>query len=442
LALSFFILLKDIGFGEAIIKSPSITKSDIDTFWTIRFFLSLCIALALALSSSWIASFLKDPRIEEVLFYMAFIPVIDAFNSPASALLLRDLRYGTNFLLKSSDKIVRVIAVIVAAIILRSYWALVIGAVLSSFFGVMISQIARPYVPRVSLSSIKQHGNFAFWSYVRSISNYISRTADEFIVRGTQSTAFFGVYHIARDLSRVLITEIVAPIREAMLPALSKLQHQPSRFGHATANIIGAAAIIAVAVSVGIAMTAKELTLVLLGNQWAAAGPFLSVLAIGVACNALGHVNQSSFIATNRNTLGAKFWLFRAVLYSAGCVIAALLYTPEIVATTFTVLSVVVYIAETTTLLRIVQSKRTFLALVVRPVLGGGLMAVTLTIMPWPTDVPVFWILLLKVGLGAGVYCTALLIFWRLASPKDGPEDALLQYLPGPLRRIGALFAK
>jgi len=442
LALTFFILLKEIGFGEAIIKSPNITKKDIDTFWTIRFILSLVIAIILALFAPLIADFLKDPRIEDVLYFMAFIPIIDSFNSPASALLLKDLRYGMDFLLKSSDKLVRVIAVIAAALILRSYWALVIGALLSSFFGVVVSQIARPYMPKFGLYGIKKHSGFAFWSYVRSVSNYISSTADEFIIRGTQNTAFFGVYHIARDLSRVLITEIVAPIREAMLPALSKLQHQRARFGHATANIIGAAVIIAVAVSVGIALTAEELTLVLLGSQWSDAAPFLSALAIGVACNALGHVNQSSFIAADYNKLGAKFWLFRAILYSVGCLIAALLSSPEVVATTFSILSIFVYIVETRTLLRIVQSKRSFVALVFRPTFAGGLMAATLILVPWPTDFPVFLILLLKVGLGAGVYCAAILISWRIASPKDGPEDALFQYLPGPLRRIGAIFAK
>lgn len=436
LALSFFILLKEIGFGEVLIKQKTLEKADIDTIWTIRFILSLLIAALVTITAPFVAEFLKDPRIEDVLYFMALVPVIDSFSSPASPFLLREFKYGSDFLLKSSIKVVRVAVVIGVAIALRSYWALVVGALLSSVFSVIVTHMVRPYRPKLTLSKLKHHRNFAAWSYMRSMSDYLSRTSDEFVIRATQNTAFFGIYHVARDLSRILISELVSPIGEAMLPALSRLQGTQKRFSKAVTNIVGASFIVAVAVATGVIVTAHELVLVILGPQWVPTSKYLVWLAAGTACNSVGYINRSSFIAADRIKISANFWIARAVIYSAGCLVAALYAEPVTVAMTFTFLSAGFLVTETHTLLKTVNSADNLLQLTYRPLLSGFLMALAVANMPvadtWPTVV----ILLLKVFTGVFVYGASMLVFWKLANSSDGPEDALLQYLPGRLNKL------
>jgi len=436
LILGFFILLKEVGFGEAVIKEKDLTKDDIDTLWTMRAILSALTGLILFLVSPIVAEFLKDDRVTPVLQVMSFIPIIDALASPASALLLRELKYGADFLLKSGNKIIRVAAVITVALILRSYWALVFGALLSSVLGVIVTHIVRPYRPKLTLKKLDKHVGFAAWTYMRGIAFYIANSSDEFVVRSSASTAFFGIYHIARDLARVLISELIGPVREAMLPALARLQHDRSRHAAAASNIFGAALIVGVALSVGAAATAQELVLILLGNQWVAAAPFLSLLAIGCAANAIGEVNQSSFITAGLQKKSVLFWVLRAAVYSVGCTIAGLFYNPTAIAVTFSAASVIILTLETVVLLRLLDGNITILQMMIRPLIAGGLMAAAVFSLPIPVSWPIIAVLFAKVVCGSVVYGLVIAGLWKITGYQDGPEYALYKNLPAKIQKL------
>jgi len=436
LALGFFLLLKEVGFSEAVIKEKELTKADIDTLWTMSLILSAITGLALFLAAPFITGFLKDGRVELVLQVMALLPIIDALASPASSLLLRELRYGTDFLLKSGNKIVRVVAVIVVAIMLKSYWALVFGALLSSVFGVIISHIVRPYRPRLTLEKLKKHRGFALWAYLRSVALYLASTSDEFVIRSSANTAFFGIYHISRDLARVLILDLIGPVREAMLPALAKMQDDPTRHAEAVSNILGASVIVGAAISFGIMVTSHELVLLLLGNQWTAAAPYLSLLAIGCACNAIGEVNQSSFITAGLQKKSALSWALRAVAYGAGCITAGLIYGPKAVAITFSALSLVSLIVETLYMFRCLGVTPHLLAVVFRPLISAGLMAIAVYSLPIPDHWSTVVTLLSKVTVGAAIYGVLLLGLWKLSGYKKGPEYTLYHNLPKKIQKL------
>ncbi len=430
LVLAFFIMVKEIGFGEAVIKTQGITKEDIDTLWTIRFLLSCLAALALFFLAGPIASFLKEPRVIDVLRLMAFIPVLDSFCSPASSLLLKEFKYGSDFILKSSDKLVRVIAVIILALTLKSYWALVFGSLLAAVFGVIVSHIARPYKPSLTLAKWKTFGSFSLWIYSRGVGKYLGNSADELVVRASENSAFFGIYHVSRDISRILITELISPIGEALLPALVKFSGEIDRFSSAVRNIVGVYLIVGVAVALGIILTSNEIVLLLLGPQWGEAGRYLALIAIGSACNSMADVNQSIFIAKNVPRYGAIFWGVRASSYFVFCLISGIFWGAEGVAITFSLVSIVMLSAELVSISFLVPSKDTWFLLFVRPVLAGGAMCASVLWGMPSFEAPIGVLAALKVLVGASVYIIVLVGLWWISGKPKGPEHALLQKLP------------
>lgn len=436
LILGFFLLLKETGFSEAVIKEENLEKRDIDTLWTLRLILSVFIGFSVYFLAPFIAGFLKDERVIPLLQTMAVIPLIDALASPAASILLRDLQFKTAFLLKSGNKVIQVTTVIIVAIILKSHWALVFGALLSSISNVVITHYIRPYKPRLSLSNLSKHRNFAFWTYVRSISSYFANTSDEYVIRSSANTAFFGIYHISRDLARVLISDVIGPVREAMLPALSRMQSNTKRHAAATANIFGAALIVASALSFGIAMTANELVLVLLGSQWADAAPYLTLLAVGTACNSVGEINQSSFATAGLQKKAALFWTLRGLSYALGCITAGILYGPSSVVITYSILSLLILIIETRYLLRKLGANINILTLSIRPIIAGLTMVGAIYLLPTFASWPVLTILVIKISLGSFVYGVMLLLLWKLDSFSDGPENILYSNLPPKIVNI------
>ncbi len=436
LVLAFFFMVKEIGFGEAVIKTENISRDDIDTLWTMRFILGSATALTLFVLVEPIATFLKEPRVVDVLKLMAIIPVIDSLYSPASSLMLKEFKYKQDFILKSVDKFVRVIAVIILALTLKSYWALVFGSILASVFGVVISHIARPYMPRLTLVNRNKFGKFTLWLYFRSLARYVATSADEVVVRATENSAFFGIYHVARDLSRILITEIISPVGEALLPALVKFSSQTDRFANAARDIVGIYFIVGVAVAFGIIATSNEIVLILLGSQWEHTAKFLAIVAIGTACNSMGDINQSIFIAKNVPRYGAMFWIVRAASYFIFCLAAAMLWGPIGVVLAFSVVSLLVLIAELVFVFRLAPSKHTWVTLILRPAIAGAAMLFVLDLVFSGMSMPLWLQAIAKVALGSTIYLATLLGVWGLLGRPKGPERSLIQRLPSRFQAI------
>ncbi|MEX0298099.1 MAG: oligosaccharide flippase family protein [Kordiimonas sp.] len=436
LVLAFFFMVKEIGFGEAVIKTEDISRDDLDTLWTMRLILGSATAIALFVLVEPIAAFLKEPRVVDVLRLMAIIPIIDSLYSPASSLMLKEFKYKQDFILKSVDKFVRVIAVIILALTLKSYWALVFGSILASVFGVAISHVARPYLPRLTLVNRNKFGKFTLWLYFRSLARYVATSADEVVVRATENSAFFGIYHVARDLSRILITEIISPVGEALLPALVRFSGQTERFASATRDIVGIYFIVGIAVAFGIVATSNEIVLILLGSQWEHTATFLAIVAIGTACNSMGDINQSIFIAKNVPRYGAMFWTVRAASYFVLCLVAAMLWGPVGVVVAFSSVSILVLIAELVLVFRLVPSDRSWLVLILRPAIAGTLMLLGLDFTFAEVNLPLWALAIAKVALGSMVYVAALLGIWVLLGRNRGPEYSLIARLPSKVQSI------
>jgi len=436
LALSFFILLKDIGLGEALVRTQDITRQDIDTLWTLGFITALVTAFLVFILAEPIAAFLKEPRIVEILHLMALIPIIDSFYSPASNLMVKDFKFAHIFILRSVDKFVRVIAVIILALILKSYWALVYGALMASVFCVIVSHIAGPYMPRFTLVSRQKYLSFAFWTYWRSLARYIAITSDEFIVRASESSAFYGIYRVSRDLTRVLIVELISPIREALLPALVQFSGDRQRTANAVYNIVGIYLIGGISITLGIIAISDHLVLLLLGPQWTQASYYLTLIAVGAACNSMAEINQSIFVSQNIAKQVAFFWGIRAVCYSLACLAGWTIGGAVGVAIAFSVISFILLIIELRFLFRFIASDRQWPRLFIRPIISGIAMFYIVSLWPENLIFPLALLTISKALVGAVVYFSSLLILWVGAGRPEGPELTIIERLPSRIHRI------
>lgn len=435
IVIGLFAVLQNNGIFDWIVRKPSLVPEDIPRAWTANLLFNAVVAAGIAASAAPASAFLNEPALAAVLPVSALIPLLAAAASPMPVLFLRELRFGRDFRLRVIQKALDVACVIAFCLVLRSYWGVIYGSVASRMIFLVYTYIAFPFRPRLMLSNAGALLGFSFWVVVQSLATYLALFSDEVIVRRASPTDVFGLYHVSRDLSRVLVSELVAPAATALLPGLARLQGDRPRFRAAARQAVGAGVIIATACGLGLSATAPEVVALLLGRQWAGAPPYLAYLAIGVAAQTVAGLHRSILLAMGRPAWSALMWLIRAAVLFAACSVAVGQGGALAVAATYAAASGLLTVLDYVALFGRLGQPAAILRLLVRPVIAGLAMTAVLALLPFPHAPPTV-LALVKAGVGAVVYGSVLGLAWWAAGRPQGPETALLHRLPGPFARL------
>lgn len=431
----FFAVLQQTGMGEALIRLRTITADDLHTAWTISLAVAALVTAAVLAAAGPAAAWLGEPKLPPVLHLLAFAPLINALGSPATATLLRNLQFQREFQLRIAQKLGTVVCVIAGAFLLRTYWGLVYGTLAGAIWGAVVSHVLVPHPVRLRLSGAAYFLSFSFWTLVQALGAYAGRTADEIAVRRVADTMTFGLYHVSRDLTRIFVAESVAPAAAALLPGLARLQGDPARFARAAMHAVGAGAVVAVPVGFGISAVAPEAIVLLLGGQWAAAAPFLSIVAIGSVAGTLVGMHRAILVALGRANVSAWLSLLRAAVLVIACQLAAWQWGAHGAAVAYAVVSVTLFVVDYEVVFRLLGRPGAIFGIVARPVLAGLLMMLALWAVPLPASLPLIARAAAKVALGVATYGLALSALWWAAGRPEGPETTMLEQAPRGLGR-------
>jgi O-antigen/teichoic acid export membrane protein len=437
IVLGLFAILQSTGIGDALTRLRHLDRDHLHTAWTMNLIAATLVSVGIFLAAPTAARLLEEPALVEVLRWQAFTPTIVALISPGTMTFLRDFAFRKEFVLRVVQKVVIVVCVVAGAFLMRSYWGLVWGTMAGTTFYVAISYVFYPHRPRLTLCRARDFLGFSFWTMMLSLANYIATVLDEVVVRRLATTQLFGLYHASRDLSRTLVSEMVAPASAALLPGLARLQDEPARFARAVQQTVGVGAIVAVAVALGVSATAEEITGLLLGPQWSGAAPFLALVAIGVGGQTMAGLHRSIFAALGRQHWSAGLWALRAAVLAACCIPAGAWGGAIAVAGAFAAASVAMTLVDYTIIFAKLGRPRAPLAIFVRPLIAGAAMMAVLSLLP--QGLPLLLSAPMKVAVGAATYGLVLLGAWFAAGRPDGAETALLHRMPP---RIAGLFLR
>ena len=426
----FFAVLQSSGAGDGLIRLRQIENSHVETAWTINVIVCAVTTAGLWAVAPWAAGVLQEPRLTDVLRVLCFTPLIGSLSSPGSSRFLRDLQFRREFGFRVIQKVMAVACTLVGALVVRNYWGLVYGMMVGSISFTLVSYVLYPYRPRLHLRHLDDFLGFSLWSFAQGLASYVATTIDEVVVRRIAPTELFGLYHTSRDLSRVLVSEFVAPAASALLPGLARLQDEKPRFLRAAQSAIGVAAIVSVACGLGVSATAEEVTGLLLGPRWAGAAPYLALTALGGMGQTLAGLHRGILAAMNRADWSALLWILRAAVLLVCCAAAGALGGPIAVATTFAVVSVVLTVFDYTVIFTRLGRPSAVIEVFAAPVLAGLGMSLALAALPLPASTPLIVSAVAKIGVGGLVYGGILLGLWWARGRPDGAETALLHRLP------------
>src|SRR5205085_8555602 len=98
------------------------------------------------------ATFYGDQRLGAVMLVIAGAWLVSGFENTGTVNFRREMNFAAEFRWMGAKRVISFVVTLVAAFVLRSYWALVIGMATGRLSGVLVSYLVHPFRPRFTLS--------------------------------------------------------------------------------------------------------------------------------------------------------------------------------------------------------------------------------------------------------------------------------------------------
>ncbi len=289
--------ISDIGVSQAVVKFRDADRDDLDTLFTLSVLRGLIIGALLFAAAPLAADFYGDPRLFWAFSAVAFFPVLTGFLNPRFYEFERDLKFSREFIVTILNRIAGVAVSLSIAIIFRTYWAIIAGMLASALVQLSLSYLLRPHAPHFTLKSLRKVFGFSGWLAGVSFMAALNNKLDVPILTRIAGTGGAGVYFMGLQLAEMVAGQIAAPLTRAIYPGLSELQEEPQRMRAAFLRGVEALGAFAMPAAFGLAFTAPDLTLVLLGEKWSAAVPAIEFLAPVIGLQSLFYATQAYAVA-------------------------------------------------------------------------------------------------------------------------------------------------
>lgn len=325
-------MFSDLGLLQSIIRS---NRGDdprfLNTLWImqiLRGFAIWAIALALAFvlasiqSTGWLieSSAYAHPVLPYVIVAVAFVAVLQGFESTKIAIARRHLSLARASQLEIGCHTAAVVTTITWALIDRSIWALVGGWLIGAALKSALTHVVFPGAGnrfQWDSSALQETFNFGKWVFLSSMLTFLTASADRLILSGLLSAQQLGIYSIA-----YLIANSVQQVSSKLssyvaYPALSEIARlRPEQFCKAYYKIRLPFDMLCLMLGGFLFAAGNGVVHVLYDSRYADAGQILAVLSL-TFIGARYVVTDQAFLALGKPRLLAVANAFRMIaLYS------------------------------------------------------------------------------------------------------------------------------
>ncbi|MFW5681284.1 MAG: oligosaccharide flippase family protein [Pseudomonadota bacterium] len=435
-------MASNLRLSTALIRKETITESEFDTAFTLSMLRGLLAGGILFASAQPLAQALGEPIVAELLHVLAVVPVLNGLINQRFVVYEKRLDFSKGVSREVLAKIMGVIATIGLALVWQSYWALVIGTVVTRAGVLVLSYTLLPAWPRLGLTGWREFVAFGGWlAGARAVAR-LSTSLDTLIVGLAFTPTVVGQYNVGNRMATSFTGELVTPLTRSVYSGLASIARDTARmreaYYKAQSTILG----VVLPVGVGAALLAHELILVLIGPQWLQAVTVVQVVAPVLAFGMVSAGTHGLVMVD-----GSTRRLFVRSLVSLGIRLPCLLvglwlggFLGLLIGRAFANLQMtMVNLHIASTILKepfirpLVAAWRTFLAC--------GVMAAAILLVAQRLGGPASTLgealigVAVKGATGAAVYVTALFVLWLLAGRPDGFERRLLDFV-GRLREM------
>lgn len=298
--LGFVALINEFGIGSVIVQQRDLTEDQIARLGGLSvavalffFFLSLALAQPIAL-------FFGEPKVRAIVMVLSLSFLTSALLVLPRALLDRELQFRRLALLDLMQALIQTVVTLAFAAIGFGYWALVISFVGSYAVATVIALSWRHH--RIAwpgdLRSLTGPVRMGWHLVVSRVAWYSYQNADFAIVGRVLGKVALGTYTFGWTLATVPIERVSALVGRVAPATFSAVQNDRPALKRYLLLITEALAFITFPASLGLALTANDLVIVALGEEWRGAIMPLRILALFATYRSIGTILPHILVAT------------------------------------------------------------------------------------------------------------------------------------------------
>ena len=289
--ISFIFIISELRMGGLLIATKTLGREEVDTAFTLSLIRGVLITSSLLLFAEPLARFMQEPRLVDVLRWLAIIPILDGLRNPNMIYYERNIDFRRDFGRSAAGAIVGSVVAIAAAFYFRSYWALIVSQIAVSFTHCAMSYWRIPVTPGLSLARWREMFQFGGWLTLGGIVDYVTYNIDYFLIGRQLGSTQLGIYNVGQRVTLLATGELAGPLSRAVFPAFSMMTEDLPRlragYRQAQTVIIG----LALPMGIGAALIAREIIVLTVGARWLEAAIIVQLLApIIVLQNTTGSV--------------------------------------------------------------------------------------------------------------------------------------------------------
>jgi len=423
------------GFEAVLIRDQDATKEGYSTVWTLEVIKGLVLSIIIVASAKPVAAFFSEPDVEGILYWVAIIPILKGLVNIGTVDFQKDLKFNKEFYFNVTVRFAGSITTVVLAVMLRSYWALVYGAVVSVMLRVILSYVMSDFRPRLCLSESSRVLGFSKWILAQNIFSGINMRLPVIVIGryfDAQALAFF---NMAGELTNLMTGQFAAPIRRALYPGITKMQDDHTAMANTVISALGVIVLLGLPATIGIGVTAPLLVPAFLGSNWINVAPIIKVLALSAAIDMFYPNSNVIFYALDRPKITALISALRLCILVPTILLVVPDYGVLGAAWVLVAVSGFVIIIDYVILFRITAVTLSHvISAVWRSTFAVIIMAVCVTFTlenPFTPAIQESTILHLVLCVASGVvsYVTAVSMLWWLSGTPEGPEAYVIRVL-------------
>jgi O-antigen/teichoic acid export membrane protein len=259
---------------------------------------------------------------------------------------------------------------------------------------------------------------------LNGIADFFRNQTDRIVTASIAGTASLGTYYVADDIATAPTNEIVTPATRALFPVYATLLSDRAQLIRSYLDALSFMAVVAVSTSVGMALIAEDIVIVILGEKWLIAAPLVPWLALSGCVVALELSVHPVLGVTGYARMDALRNAAFVLLLAPAAITGGHYFGTEGIAAARLAIAVIFVPILFYSLMKVIPiTTGQILERVWRPLVAAAGMAVAFRLFEI-VDIPfALGRLLCEVAFGAAIFVLGLLILWLIAGRPSGAEE-------------------
>jgi O-antigen/teichoic acid export membrane protein len=301
------------GLGQALVRSKSVSETDLSTVFHTNLMLSGLAYVVLFLGASYVADFYAQPELTTLVQVMGLIVFINASKVVQMAILSRAMDFKSLMLANSFAALGSGVLAVSAAYFGWGVWSLVVMMLSQALISSLILWLASRWRPKLEFSteSFKRLFRFGRNLLAEGMLEIMFQNSYVLVIGRFFSAEITGLYFFAKKVSDLISQQLTGAVQQATFPALSTLQDDNEVLRYKYRQIMQLMMFLIAPIMALLAGLASPMFGLLFDERWQGAVPYLQLLCVVGALYPLHALNINLLNVKGRSDLVLKVGLIK-----------------------------------------------------------------------------------------------------------------------------------